>query len=46
MVIVAFCLLWVRYGFRVMAIARTFEDMPPGEKPEKGPKRLFDRRRW
>jgi len=39
-VIVIFALLWMRYGFRVTAIARAFEDMPAGEAP------TDTRRRW
>ena len=43
-VIVAFSLLWMRYGLRVIAIARGFDDMPPGEDSP-GTRRHFGRRR-
>jgi len=44
-VIVAFALLWIRYGMRVIAIARAFEDMPPGEAPPPDLHRRWGRRR-
>ena len=40
--VVAFGLLWMRYGLRVIAITRAYEDMPEGEEPP-GTRRRFGR---
>ena len=44
-VIVVFALFWMRYGLRVLAIARAYEDMAEGEDPP-GTRRHFGRKRW
>jgi hypothetical protein len=44
-VIVIFSLLWMRYGLRVVSIARTYDDMPEGDEPTKTRRRWGQRRR-
>ena len=44
-VIVAFALLWIRYGLRVIAITRRYEAMPPGDPPSPGHRHWGRRRR-
>lgn len=42
-VIIGFGLLWMRYGLRVIAITRTYDDMSEGEEPP-GTRKRFGRR--
>jgi hypothetical protein len=44
-VIVIFSLLWMRYGLRVINIARAYDDMPEGEEPSRTRRRWGQRRR-
>ncbi|MFT5448541.1 MAG: hypothetical protein ACI9DC_003726 [Gammaproteobacteria bacterium] len=44
-VIVIFSLLWMRYGLRVINIAREYDDMPEGEAPSRTRRRWGQRRR-
>ena len=44
-VIIIFALLWMRYGLRVINIAREYEDLPEGEAPTKTRRRWGQRRR-
>jgi len=44
-VIVAFALLWARYGIRIVTICRDYDQMPEGEPPAPDPHRRWGRRR-
>ena len=44
-VIVAFALLWIRYGLRIIAITRGYEQMAEGEPPARDASRRWGRRR-
>lgn len=44
-VIVIFALLWMRYGLRVINIARAYDDMPEGDEPSRTRRRWGQRRR-
>ena len=44
-VIVIFALLWMRYGLRVVNIARAYDEMPEGAEPSRTRRRWGQRRR-
>lgn len=44
-VIVIFALLWMRYGLRVINIAREYDDLPEGDAPNRTRRRWGQRRR-